>query len=126
MLTPRKFLAMSYDSYYDDVQAELHRMRRANKENGVIVWVVLPMTFVMHAVVLALVVWAMNWVFGNTTAVISVACAAYVSAVIGWAVYRVQQRSDQAALHATSVHDEILMVKELIRDEQRRSVQWKS
>ncbi len=117
---------MSFDSYYNDVQVELHRMRRANRDNRVIVWVVLPMTFVMHAVVLALVVWAMSWAFGNTTAVIGVACAAYVSAVIGWAVYRVQQRSDQAALHATSVHDEVLLVKDLLRDEQRRSVQWKS
>lgn len=112
---------MSYNSYYDDVQDELQRIRRANKDNAVIVWVVLPIMFVMHTVVLALVVWAMSWIFGNATAVIEVTCAAYVSAVIGWAVHRVQQRSDQAAIHATSVHDEVLLVKELILDEQRRS-----
>lgn len=29
-----------------------------------------------------------------------------------WAVYRVQQRPDQIAVHATSVHDEVLKVKE--------------
>lgn len=117
---------MSYNSHYDDVQDELNRIRRASKDNRVTVWIVLPVMFVLHTVVLALIVWSMSWIFGSATAVIGVTCAAYVSAVLGWAVHRIQQRSDQAALHATSVHDEILMVKELICDEQKRSVQWKS
>lgn len=117
---------MSYNSHYDDVQDELNRIRRASKDNSVTVWIVLPVMFVLHTVVLALIVWSMSWIFGSATAVIGVTCAAYVSAVLGWAVHRIQQRSDQAALHATSVHDEILMVKELICDEQKRSVQWKS
>jgi len=30
------------------------------------------------------------------------------------------------AIHAISVHDEVLMIKELIHEEQRRSAQWKS
>ena len=117
---------MSYDSDFNDVQDELHAMRRAVKEQKAAAWLVVPLAFAVNAFVLTLVVWAMSWVFGNTTAVVGITCAAYVSAVIGWAVHRVQQRSDQAALHATSVHDEVLTVKELIRDEQRSSVQWKS
>ena len=117
---------MSYDSYHVDVQDELHAMRRSSKDNRLAVWLVIPLTFATHAVVLALTVWAVGWVFGNTMAAVGVTCAAYVSAVLGWAVYRVQQRSDQMAVHATSLHDEVLTIKELIRDEQKRSVQWKS
>ena len=103
---------MTYNSDYDDVQDELHRIDRENKNNKIAVWVVIPVMFVMHAVLLWVVVWTMSWVFGSATAVIAVTCAAYVSAVIGWAVFRVQQRSDQMAIHATSVHDEVLKVKE--------------
>ena len=117
---------MSYNSYFDDVQDELHRMRRANKETSANAWVVLLIAFLVHAVVLALIVFGMTWLFGGSTAVVGVTCSAYVSAVLGWAVQRLQQRADQTALHATSVHDEVLLVKELIWEEQRKSVQWKS
>jgi uncharacterized membrane protein YidH (DUF202 family) len=117
---------MPKDSCYDDVQNELHEIRRSAKEKGLIAWIAVPIAFATHAVVLALIVCALGWVFGNTTVVIGVTCAAYVSAVIGWAVYQVQQRSNQMAIHAISVHDEVLMIKELICDEQRRSAQWKS
>lgn len=103
---------MAYNSDFDDVQDELHRIGRENKNNRNAIWVVIPVMFVMHAVLLWVVVWTMSWVFGSATAVIVVTCAAYVSAVMGWAVYRVQQRSDQMAVYATSVHDEVLKVKE--------------
>jgi membrane protein implicated in regulation of membrane protease activity len=117
---------MSYNSYFDDVQDELHRMRRVNKETSANAWVVVPIAFLVHAAVLALIVCGMTWLLGGSTAVVGVTCSAYVSAVLGWAVQRLQQRADQTALHATSVHDEVLLVKELIWEEQRKSVQWKS
>lgn len=119
-------LKMTNDSCYDDVQNELHAIRRSARERGLIAWIALPLAFATHAVVLALIVWAIGLVFGNKTAVIAVTCAAYVSAVIGWAVYQVQQRSNQMAIHAISVHDEVLTIKELVCNEQRRSAQWKS
>lgn len=115
---------MSYDSYFEDVQVELVKMGRATKDANMAAWMVLPFMFVLHAVVLAVVVWVMGWIFGNTMMVVGVTCAAYISAVVGWAVERVQQRVAQMAVHATSVHDEVLLVKELIQDEQRRNVQW--
>lgn len=111
---------MAYNSNYGDVQDELHRIRRTTKDNALIVWIFLPVTFVIHAAVLGLVVWGVSSIFGNVTVVIGVTCAAYVSAVIGWAVHQVKQRTDQAALHAISVHDEVLLVKELVLDEQRK------
>lgn len=115
---------MSYDSNYDDVQEELHRMRRANKEASAVIWLDVSIAFALHVVVLAVVVWGMGWVFGSTVMVIGVTCAAYTCAVIGWAVEQVQKRVNQMAVHATSIHDEVLAVKELIQDEQSRSVQW--
>jgi hypothetical protein len=117
---------MAYNSYFDDVQDELHRIRRARNENGGIAWIVVPIAFLIHAFVLALIAWGTTWLFGGSHAVVGVTCAAYVSAVVGWALKQLQERSDQTALHITSVHDEVLRVKELIEDEQKRSVQWKS
>lgn len=107
---------MSYDSYYDDVQDELHRMRRANKEANMLVWLAVPIAFVVHAMVLAVVVWGMGWVFGSTVMVIGVTCAAYTCAVIGWAVEQVQKRVNQMAVHVTSIHDEVLAVKEQLHE----------
>lgn len=117
---------MGYDSNFDDVQDELQSMRRANKENRAMAWMHVSIAFMVHAAVLALIVYGTTRLFSGSTAVVGVTCTAYVSAVLGWAVQRLQQRADQMALHATSVHDEVLLVKELIWDEQRKSVQWKS
>ena len=117
---------MGYDSNFDDVQDELHSMRRVSRENRMIVWMVVPIAFLAHAAALALIVSVTTWMFGGSPAVVGVTCSAYVSAVLGWALQRTQQRADQTALHATSIHDEVLKVKELIQDEQRRSVQWRS
>lgn len=107
---------MSYDSYYDDVQDELHRMRRANKEARAVVWMDVSIAFALHVVVLAVVVWGMGWLFGSTVMVIAVTCAAYTCAVIGWAVEQVQKRVNQMAIHATSIHDEVLAVKEQLHE----------
>jgi uncharacterized membrane protein len=112
---------MAYNSYFGSVETELQAIAQAAKESNIAVWVVLPVMFGVHAVVLAVVVWIMGWIFGNTIVVVGVTCAAYISAAIGWAVERVQQKVTRMAVHATSVHDEILLVKELIQDEQRRS-----
>ena len=117
---------MSYNSYFDDVQDELHRIRRARKENGGNAWIVVPITFLIHAFVLAFIAGSTTWLFGGSPAVIGVTYAAYVSAVVGWAINQLQERAEQTALHITSVHDEVLRIKELIEDEQTRSVQWKS
>ena len=114
---------MGYNSYFDDVQDEVHSMRRASKQNRTIVWIVVPIAFLAHAAALVLIVSGATWMFGSSPSVVGVTCAAYVSAVLGWALQRLQQRSDQTAIHATSVHDEVLLVKELIWDEQRRKVQ---
>jgi uncharacterized membrane protein len=117
---------MSYNSYFDDVQDELNRMRRKSNENSIVTWIVVPIALLIHATVLALIVWGATLIFGGSPAVIGVTCTAYVSAVLGWALQRLQQRADQTAIHATSIHDEILRVKELIEDEQRKNVQWRS
>lgn len=116
---------MPYKSYFDDVEIELLKMAQVTKDANMVACVVLPITFFVHAAVLAVVVWAVSWLFGNSPIVVGVTCAAYISAVIGWAVERVQQRVTRMAVHATSVHDEVLLVKELIQDEQRKSVQWR-
>lgn len=116
---------MSYNSNFEDVQVELVKMGRATKDANMAAWVVVPVGFIVHAVLLAVVVWVVGWIFGNTVMVVGVTCAAYISAVIGWAVQRVQQRVTQMAVHATSVHDEILTINELVQDEQRKSAQWR-
>ena len=126
MLKLRKFLAMGYDSNFDDVQDEMHSMRRARRENRTIVWMVVPIAFLAHVAALTLIVLVTTWMFGDSPAVVGVTCSAYVSAVLGWALQRTQQRADQTALHATSIHDEVLKVKELIQDKQTGSVQWRS
>ena len=116
---------MSYNSYFEEVETELSKISNAAKNENAVARVVLPVAFLAHAIVLAVTTWAAGWLFGNSPIVVGVVCAAYISAVIGWAVERVQQRVARMAIHATSVHDEILLVKEQIRDEQRRSVQWR-
>lgn len=116
---------MSHNSYFEDVQAELIDIGRATKDANIVVWIVLPLMFVVHAVVLAVVVWVMGWIFGHSTVVVGVTCAAYISAVIGWAVNGLEQRVARMAVHAASVHDEVLLVKELIQDEQRKSDRWR-
>ena len=116
---------MGHNSYFVDVQDELDSMRRVGKENRMIAWIIVPIAFLAHTAALALLVSVTTWMVGGKPAVVGVTCAAYVCAVLGWALHRIQQRSDQMAIHATSVHDEILKVKELIEDEQRKSVQWK-
>lgn len=117
---------MSFETYHDDVQNELHRIRRANKEASVVMWLAMPIAFLANAMILATVVWGMSWVFGTSVTVVVVTCAAYICAVVGWAVNRVQQRASQISIHVSSVHDEVLTIQELIRDEQRRSEKWKS
>jgi hypothetical protein len=116
---------MGYESYFDDVQEELHEMRRINKVNRALLWIAVPVGFLAHAVALALIVSGVTWIFGGSPSVVGVTCAAYVCAVLGWALQRIQQKSVQMAIHATSVHDEVLRVKELILEEQRKTVQWK-
>ena len=115
---------MSYNSYFENVQVELLKMGQATKDANMAAWAVLPVMFVVHAVVLAVVVCVMGWIFGNTMMVVGVTCAAYISVAIGWGVDRLQETVARIAVHATSVHDEVLIVKELIHDEQRRNVQW--
>jgi len=115
---------MSYKSYFVDVEIELLKMAKATKDQNVVACVVLPAAFFVHAVVLAVIVCAVGCLLGNSLIIVGVTCSAYISAVIGWAVERVSQRVTRMAVHATSVHDEVLLVKELIQDEQRRSVQW--
>lgn len=117
---------MAYNSYFDDVQNELHKIRRARKETSANEWLVVPIAFLAHAAVLALIVFCTTRLFGGSNAVVGVTCGAYVSAVLGWALDRLQQRADQTAMHATSFHDEVLRVKELIQEEQSKSVSWKS
>jgi hypothetical protein len=113
---------MGYNSDFDDVQDELHRMHRTSKNNSVLAWVVVPLAFLVHSALLALTVWGATWMFGGSPTVIGVTCAAYVSAGLGWGLWKIEQRSKQTAIHVTSVHDEVLRVKELIQEEQRRSV----
>jgi hypothetical protein len=113
---------MSYNTYFVDVSNELIKITDARKNANMVVWILLPAAFFAHAVVLAAVVWAVGWLFGNSPTVVGVTCAAYISAVIGWAVEQVQQKVTRMAVHATSVHDEVLLVKELIEDEQRKKV----
>lgn len=117
---------MGHNSYFADVQDEIHRMRRANKEQRIGVWVVLPVSFMLNAIALALVVWGTSWLFGDSVTFLLVGCTAYVCAVSGWSLYRLQQRVDQMALHLASIHDEVLMVQELIQEERRKSVKWRS
>ena len=112
---------MGYESYFADVENELNAKCRLSKQNNAIVWIVLPITFLFHAAALTMIMKSAIWIFGNSPAVVGATCAAYVSATLGWALNRIQQRSDQMALHATSVHDEVLLVKELIQDELRRN-----
>lgn len=111
---------MSYNTYFEDVENELHQITNARKNANMVVWIFLPVAFFAHAVVLAAVVWAVGWLFGNSPTAVGVTCAAYISAVIGWAVGQVQQKVTRMGLHATSVHDEVLLIKELIEDEQRK------
>lgn len=111
---------MAYNSYFGSVEAELQEISRAAKESNIAVWILVPIAFFAHAIALTVVVWAVGWLFGNSPTAVGVTCAAYISAAIGWAVERVQQKVTRMAVHATSVHDEVLQVKELIQDEQRR------
>ena len=112
---------MGYESYFADVENELNAKRRLGKQNNAIVWIVLPITFLFHAAALTMIMWGAIGIFGNSPAVVGVTCAAYLSAALGWALNRIQQRIDRMALHVTSVHDEVLMVNELIRGELRRN-----
>ena len=116
---------MAYNPYFESVEIELQEISRAAKESNIAAWIVLPIAFFAHAAVLAGLVLAFGWLFGNSPTVVGVTCAAYISAAIGWAAERVQQKVSRMAVHATSVHDEVLQVKELIQDEQRTSVQWR-
>lgn len=110
---------MSYDSYHEDVQDELRSMRRESKELRQATWIILLIAFAANASVLVLIVWLVGWLFGSTTTAIVITCAAYTCAILGWSVSRVQQRANQMALHATSIHDEILTIKELVQSEQK-------
>ncbi len=113
---------MSYNTYFDDVENQLIQITDARKNANMVVWIFLPLAFFAHAVVLAAVVWAVGWLFGNSPTAVGVTCAAYISAVIGWAVGQVHEIVTRMAVHATSVHDEVLLVKELVEDEQRKKV----
>lgn len=113
---------MSYDSSFEDVLDELNTIRRQNKHARRILLIVLPVAFALQAAVLAAVVALMSWVFGATVTVVGITCAAYVGAVTGWAIYKVQQRVNQIALHLTSVHDELLLVKDLLGAKRRERV----
>ena len=111
---------MSYNTYFGDVDNEHIKIIDARKNANVLVWIILPFSFFAHAVVLAVVVWAVGWLFGNSPTVVGVTCAAYISAVIACAVGRVHQIVTQMAIHATSIHDEVLQVKNILEVEQRK------
>lgn len=116
---------MSYESDYEDVQNELHSMRRGNQDAALAIWLVLPVAFLANALALTLIIWLVDLIFGSTTTVVGIVCASYACAVLGWAVNRVQQRVIQMSLHATSIHDEVLSIKDLIEIEQKRSTRWR-
>lgn len=110
---------MSYDSYHEDVQDELRSIRRENKESRQAIWIILPVAFIANSLALMLSVWLVGWLFGSTTTAIVITCAAYTCAILGMSVSRVQQRVNQMALHATSIHDEILTIKDLGQSEHK-------
>lgn len=112
---------MSYESDYEDVQNELHSMRRGNQDASKAIWLILPVAFCANALALTLIIWLVDLIFGSSTTVVGIVCAAYTCAVLGWGVNRVQQRVIQMSLHATSIHDEVLSIKDLIEIEQKRS-----
>lgn len=102
---------MSYNSSFEAVENELLRMAQAAEEARLTAWLLIPVAFLAHGAILAVVVWIVGLLLGNSPA------------VIGWAIDRVHKKVIRMAVHATSVHDEVLLVKELIKDEQRQSVQ---
>ncbi len=85
-----------------------------------VVWIFLPVAFFANAVVVAVIVCAAGWLFGTSSTVVGVTCASYITAIVGWAVGRVKQEVNHMAVHATCVHDEVLLVKELIENAQRK------
>lgn len=112
---------MSYKSDYEDVQNELHSMRRSDQDAAKAIWLVLPITFFANALALALIIWLIELIFGSTATVVGIICAAYTCAVLGWSVNRVQHRVVQMSLHATTIHDEVLSIKDLIEIDQKRN-----
>ena len=102
---------------------ETRQISKIAKQEDAVAWGLMSIAFLAHACLLLVLTSAAGWLFGNSPTVIGVTCTAYLSAVIGWAVDRVKRKVTRMAVHATSVHDEVLLVKELIQEEQRRSVQ---
>jgi hypothetical protein len=111
---------MSFDSTHGDVLDELHAIRRLHKEEKRTFWLILPIIFLAHTVVLAIILWLTIWFFDSTTPALYIALGAYISTALGWHLEKILERVNQISLHAISVHDEIMTIKMLIEEEQAK------
>lgn len=69
-----------------------------------------------------MIVFISRWIFDGSNLVIvaGITCTAYACAFFGLAVEWLNQRVSRMEMHGLTVQNEVMLVKELIQDEQRR------
>lgn len=112
---------------HEDVQLELHDIAKERKAYKQVVWVLWPLYFLGNAILLTMIVIISCWIFDGSNLVIVavITCTAYACAFFGMAAEWLTRRVSRMEMHGLTVQNEVMLVKELIQDEQQRSVQWR-
>ncbi len=108
---------------HEDVQQELYEIIKHRKTFGRVILFVWPIVFFLNALFLSAILWIVLWLFDgiNFLAAVSVVCTSYISTALLSATGRVYQRIERMEIHALTIHNEVLKIKELLEEARRRS-----
>lgn len=108
---------------HEDVQQELYEIIKHKKKFERVFLFVWLIIFFVNALFLSAILWIVLWLFDsiNFLATVSVVCTSYISSALILAILRAYQRIERMEMHALTIQNEVLKIKELIEEGRRRS-----
>jgi len=102
---------------HEDVQLEMHDIVKEKRNHKSVYWHGMAIIFVVNVSALTAVWLVVSVVFTSQLVAMMVICTAYVCAVLGMAIDRMQRRVDRMEMHALTVHNAVLQLREQIEIE---------
>lgn len=102
---------------HEDVQLETKEIRAERKASRSLFWPAVVLAFVFHAAVLAALTYGASRLFhsASETLLAVLVCTAYGLSFLATTLQITKGRVERVELHALTVHEELLRVKEAVR-----------
>ena len=101
---------------HEDVQLEMHDIMKDKGSHQGAYWYRMAIIFVVNAAALTAIWWVVSVAFSSSGQLVAMMliCTAYICAVLGLAIDRMQRRVDRMEMHALTVHNAVLQLREQI------------